>query len=320
MQLGYRIRQRQSIFSVSIEPIGRCSSVISFYPTIYHPPPAQMMTFRSRILRPGKDEIVSARDVRRLETSDKKMNGSTFILPEKKKTTTTFLKEMRLSITCFFFISCPSPWQRDMIVQSILFYFDDIHSISFLFLFGPFFKWKVANDVVSYSKLIGCVGFHHGIQSSGGSSSRTQGALPRRKRLSYNTLDYIPQSLSISSSTTTKNHRSIRSFLSSRPILDKVRRFEFPPFFFLWKIIEFRCTSNVSSSQPVRYYNSSLRHQLDCWRARTLVGESHYHQRKIGEANRWNAAQPQKQQVRQLSRLNPIDCVAHLFSFYRRSH
>jgi hypothetical protein len=126
MQLGYRIRQRQSIFSVSIEPIGRCSSVISIYPppptTIlppYHPDDDIPLSYSS----PGQRRNCLGRDVSRLETSDK-MNGSTFILlPEKKKktTTTTFLKEMRLSITCFFFLlSCPSPWQRDMIVQSIL--------------------------------------------------------------------------------------------------------------------------------------------------------------------------------------------------------
>lgn len=80
------------------------------------------------------------------------------------------------------------------------------------------------------------------------------------KRLSYNTLDYIPQSL-----TKKTIDRFVPSFLSSRPISDKVRRFKFHPFSISLKNhwIQIYSTSNVSSSQPVRYWNSSLRHQLE---------------------------------------------------------
>jgi hypothetical protein len=96
------------LFRLSQSAAARLSSQFTPLPQppYYHRTTTQMMTFRSRILRPGKRRNCLGRDVRRLETSDK-MNGSTFILlPEKKKkTTTTFLKEMRLSITCFFFFS-----------------------------------------------------------------------------------------------------------------------------------------------------------------------------------------------------------------------
>jgi hypothetical protein len=110
------------LFRLSQSAAARLSSQFTPPTTIlppYHPDDDIPLSYSS----PGQRRNCLGRDVSRLETSDK-MNGSTFILlPEKKKktTTTTFLKEMRLSITCFFFLlSCPSPWQRDMIVQSIL--------------------------------------------------------------------------------------------------------------------------------------------------------------------------------------------------------
>lgn len=267
MQLGYRIRQRQSIFFCfdwANRPL--CSSVISIYPptTIlppyHHPDDDIPLSYSS----PGQRRNCLGRDVRRLETSDK-MNGSTFHPPprEKGKNNDDDILEGNASIHHVFFF----------------FFFFHVHlhgNVTWSFNRSSFILTTFIPPFLFFSvwpifQMIGgkWCGFIFKVDwmplASITESNRAVAVGHRAlcqepKRLSYNTLDYNPQSL-----TKKTIDRFVPSFLSSRPISDKVRRFKFHPFSISLKNhwIQIYSTSNVSSSQPVRYWNSSLRHQLE---------------------------------------------------------
>jgi hypothetical protein len=107
---------------------------------ILPPTTPQMMTFRSRILRPGKRRNCLGRDVRRLETSDK-MNGSTFILlPEKKekKPRRHSWRKCVYPSRAFLFLHVHLHGNVTWSFNRSSFYFDDIHSP--LFSVWPIFQ------------------------------------------------------------------------------------------------------------------------------------------------------------------------------------